>query len=238
MRNYLPVGFAKCLTKLAALCAFFIATSLSAFAGPIGVSYTVSGSAGDWTLDFSFTNNSVAGQALYFMGVSLPAQDFGSIPSGFTPCGSGSCVSGTYGGYDNVWLDTTYPAIAGIAPGSSLSGFDVIVTAATAPTSVDWFAYTDNPSVGYIGYTGVAGSTTTSTTPEPGSLLLSWYRPARPRPIHPPRSGALLSPESSGTGIRRAGLQTRPLYLRSRRSPTSTFFLSPRKLIRAPGEAC
>jgi hypothetical protein len=116
-------------------------------ADAVGVSYTVSGSSGAWILDFSVTNNVNAGQDVYFFGVLLPTQDIVGSPTGFVNCASG-CTTTTwnpsdhFGGpdltYNNLWLNGhSTPVLFG----NTLSGFDVGVSSAIAPTSVEWFAY-------------------------------------------------------------------------------------------------
>ncbi len=161
--------------------------SFSLSAGPINVSYTVAGSPGNWTLDFSVNNNIVgaANQDFYFFGVQLSATDITGTPASFStympynPSG----IGGANITYNNVWLVTAYPNIGTNAlPGTTTSGFDVTITDAVAPTSVNWFASTD----GADPYTGggnlnvpVPGNplfedaaTQTGATPEPSTLVL------------------------------------------------------------------
>jgi hypothetical protein len=200
------ICLAKFFAKLAALGALLIVASVGAFASPVGVSYTVSGSSGDWTLDFSVTNNVTAGQNVYFFGVSLPAQDIVGTPAG-AMAGCSSCVSGTwnpyangFGGpnttYNNVWISFS------LGFGSTLSGFEVQDNSSAAPTSVQWFAYSADPTFppgsypytgggeftytgscfGYTsclqeeeenpGFAGTAFVAGAAPTPEPSSLLL------------------------------------------------------------------
>jgi hypothetical protein len=54
-----------CLAVVAAL------SSTAHAAPPIAVSYTVTGTSGDWNLDFTFANNitGASNQGLYFLGV-------------------------------------------------------------------------------------------------------------------------------------------------------------------------
>jgi hypothetical protein len=165
---------------LAALVSF----SRVSFADPVDVGYTVSGSANDYTLSFSVTNNLNGTNDIYFFGVALPATDIVGSPASWGPYANGDngWNNAAYGGnsttYNNVWCCNLS---AGIVPGATASGFSILDTAdAVAPTSVDWFAFayggtwtgggnffTDsNP-----GFQGDA-STTVSATPEPSSLML------------------------------------------------------------------
>lgn len=150
---------------------------------PPTVSYAVTGSSQDYTLDFTVDNNT--NQVLYFFGVSVPDSDV----TGASSVGGGWCTSPVCDtpwitdasaiSFNNVWV-----ANDGISAGASASGFTVLDTVdATAPTGVDWFAYTiggytagDSSYTGggnYDGDTnplflGVAGA----PVPEPGSLSL------------------------------------------------------------------
>ena len=81
--------------------------------------------------------------------------------------------------YDNNWI-TSSP---GIASGSSLSGFRVLLTSLTAPTSVQWFAY-EQGGEDYNGsdafnkgsYPGFEGTASVqSTVPEPASVALMGF---------------------------------------------------------------
>jgi hypothetical protein len=163
-----------------AVAALLVASALPA--DPLGVSYTVGGSPGDWALDFSVANN-IAGapnQSFYFFGVDLSATNITGSPVSFTP--DFPFNPSPYGGpdetYNNVWL---YDApVATQLPGTTTSGFDVTISDSVAPTSVDWFAFTadTNLAPSYTGggnfngafnpgFSGVA-----SEVPEPSTLGL------------------------------------------------------------------
>lgn len=151
---------------------------------PPTVTYTVAGSSGDFTLDFTVHNNT--NQSLYFFGVLLPETDVTGSPSAdwCGPCDtpwSNASNGGSNIVYNNNWIlynDT----IGNIEPGTSLDGFTALDTAAVAPASIDWFAYTVDAGQGP--YTGVGSfsisenpgfegtATTTSTVPEPASISL------------------------------------------------------------------
>jgi hypothetical protein len=144
---------------------------------PPTVTFTVSGSSGDWTLDFSVTNNT--DQNLYLFAVQLPTSDITAFPTGWT--GADGTVTSPVGPatYDDSW--STTEAVS-ILPGGTLSGFDALDTAASAPTSVPWIAATcDNTFFAECGgspYTGPGNELTPdnavfeSAVPEPGSIFL------------------------------------------------------------------
>lgn len=153
------------LKAIAALCVSVAVTSLSALASPVGVSYTVSGSSSDWTLNFSVTNNVNSGQVVYFFGVLLPAQDILNSPDGSVNFVGGSLATvwnpsldgngGPNLTYNNLWRNPKPNGSIGIVFGDTLSGFEVQVDTLTAPTSVQWFAYafddTPNGTSPYLG---------------------------------------------------------------------------------------
>ena len=141
------------------------------------VSFNVSGSSGDWTLDFSVTNTLGDSNDIYFFGVDLPAGITAS-PSVWDPSASwnNSLNGGSSTNYNNVWL--TNPSGGNvILDGHTLSGFDVHDTSATAPTSVQWFAYAANGTyLGgdnfYYAYNpGFEGFASPSSVPLPPSVL-------------------------------------------------------------------
>lgn len=156
--------------------------SASAAAQPVQVSYTTSGSAGNWLLDFSVFNNiPLASQGLYFFGVMLGAVDVLGSPSGFQQWSGGAPWDNATGIiYDNNWFDGTFN---GLPSGTTANGFVARVTTATAPTSVQWFAYSFSqtgesynlPDALYNGvnpgFDGVARSSSVAV-PEPSSLAL------------------------------------------------------------------
>lgn len=125
------------------------------------VTYTVSGSSGDWALDFTLTDNT--DQNLYFFGVLLPATDQTGTPTGWVGFGSDVNNSGRGGSstnYNNNWINADSGA-GNLTPGNSLGGFDALVTTAAAPTSVQFFASTCDatflpqaPECGGSAYTG------------------------------------------------------------------------------------
>ncbi len=139
---------AKCFGKLAVLCIFLVVASASAFAGPVGVTYTVSGSSGDWILDFSVTNNINSGQVVYGFGIVAPTHDVTSVPTGWQDC-NGGCTS-TSNNFSGIGgPNITFNDIFHISPSSSnaipfgdtLSGFQAVFNTVSAPTSIEWYAF-------------------------------------------------------------------------------------------------
>jgi hypothetical protein len=141
------------LWKPVLICAAAIAGASNAAAGPITVYYQTTGSAGNWTLDFIVSNN-LAGspdQALYLFGVLLSAPNVVGSPAAYDPTAITTWDNSSLGGsstqYNNVWLDAS---ASNLLPGSTLSGFEVEVTDALPPQSVQWFAMTFG-STQYLG---------------------------------------------------------------------------------------
>jgi hypothetical protein len=168
------------LWKPLLICAAAVAAASNAVAGPISVGYQTTGLAGNWTLDFVVRNNlpGAPDQDLYLFGVLLSAPNVVGSPAGYDPTLIGTWDNSSYGGsstqYNNVWLDVS---VSQLLPGSILSGFEVKVTDATPPLSVQWFAFTvgNTPYLGggnfgdpsNPGFEGVG-----SPVPEPGAGVL------------------------------------------------------------------
>lgn len=150
------------LSRLAIACAFLAVAATSAMAAPIGVTYTVSGSAGAWMLDFSLTNNINSGQVVYFFGIVAPTQDITNLPTGWTNCANG-CTTTTFNfsgaGGPNITFNDIFHAGALSADtipfGNTLSGFDVEINSVAPPTSIQWFVagadITPNGTSPYLG---------------------------------------------------------------------------------------
>jgi hypothetical protein len=120
----------------------FTTLSTSLIAQPV-LTYSVSGSSGDYTLDFT-VNNTTPGtqtQDIYLFGVDVPNGSFTGGPAGYATSGS----------FDNATvnlLDSTYSLLPS---GTTLSGFDVFDSSATAPTSVPYYAYGYDFGADYTG---------------------------------------------------------------------------------------
>lgn len=145
------------------------------------VSYTVSGSSGAYTLDFTVQNNFLSGEGdIYFFGVLLDTgRNIVGSPASWDPNAWTTWDNTPYGGsstiYNNNWIDFASDS-TDISPGASLSGFQAMYTGATAPTQVAFFAYAyqgtyggndyfnnpDNP-----GFEGMA-----APVPEPATFAL------------------------------------------------------------------
>ena len=136
---------------------FLFGTVEAAKANPVDVSFTVSGSAGNWVYDFSVTNNLGAGTELYLFGVRLPDAVAGSIvyPTGWIASSPGGYNPSIYGGtntnYNVLWITCSSSAVCdnqyGIFDGQTLSGFQISDSGLTALTSVSWMAV----DAGYYG---------------------------------------------------------------------------------------
>jgi hypothetical protein len=179
------------LAPTALLIGFALQTPLTA--SPINVSYTTTGSPGDWTLNFSVNNNLIGfpGQFLFLFGVLLSSNDsVGSAPyffayGSFDPVGLG----GPDINYNNVWLGNG-PEISYL-PGTTASGFEAVDSDAVAPSSNEWYVFTtcdisgfcflDSPYTGSgsfyndpshygTGFDGVAMPT--NAAPEPSTFAL------------------------------------------------------------------
>jgi hypothetical protein len=158
------------------------ALSVGAFAQRMPtVSYTVSGSAGNWTLDFSVKSNFLNGEGnFYFFGVLLDTgRNIAGSPAGWDPNTWTSWNNSGFGGsnnnYNNNWIDLSFGA-TNIAPGATLGGFKAVSTAASAPTAVNWFAFAANGTYGgndnfnsstNPGFEGVANA-----VPEPATMAV------------------------------------------------------------------
>ncbi len=165
----------KLMLSMAALTATMVA---SAQRMPT-VDYTISGSSGNWTLDFNVTNNFFSGEGnLYFFGVLLSAPGIVGSPANWDPNMWPSWDNSPYGGsstiYNNNWIN--FSTVNDITPGTSLSGFQVLVTDLNAPTSVQWFAFAYNGVYGgndffnnssNPGFEGIA-----NPVPEPATMAV------------------------------------------------------------------
>lgn len=152
----------------------------AASAAPV-VTYSVSGSAGNWTLDFSVQNTlNPAGMDIYFFGVELDTgRNIAGSPAGFDPDVWTSWDNLGYGGsstvYNNNWIDFSF---GNLLPGNTVSGFQAIYTGASVPSSVKYFCYGYDPSGGQYNGTdnfnnqGNPGFEGTAYVPAPASLAV------------------------------------------------------------------
>ncbi len=180
---------------IAAFSALMMATG-AARAYPVDASYTYSGSAGNWLVDFTFTNNiTQAGNwSLYFGGIRLGNTNNVGSPAGYIPWVNYD-ATGLPGPqpanpiiYDNTWINLAANPNT-LLPGTSLSGFRAISDEIDAPTSIPWLVFAVNHDVngaelaytlgdniyrsGNPGFQGFAvGSPVDNTVPEPGTMAL------------------------------------------------------------------
>jgi hypothetical protein len=105
------------------------------------VSFTATGSNGNWTLDFSVTNTlGVDGLDIYYFGVALDAIDQTSPSSNWGNYNNGRVVGGIT--FNTVWTNSDFYLPSGlIQEGQTLSGFQVTDSAQTVPDFVPWFAF-------------------------------------------------------------------------------------------------
>jgi hypothetical protein len=133
----------KCL-MVCVLAGMMAMISTTSFGAPI-VSYSVSGSSGNWTLDFSVTNTLGGHNGIYIFGVLLPEHNITGVPENWYE----NYISYTWnnkdlGGFDidynNIWGSNRNDVDA-IFNGQTLSGFEALVTTDLAPTSVPWYVF-------------------------------------------------------------------------------------------------
>lgn len=115
-------------------------------AAPVELSYTVTGSPGDWTLDFSVANNYPNTFVFQFhtlvnWGGDVPSPANwhpSSIPVSFEQYGASSTV------YNLSWYNKEFnPPLIG--SGQTLSGFQAHVVDQQAPFRVAWLAWAYSP---------------------------------------------------------------------------------------------
>jgi len=176
----------KAMGLAAGIVLMFALSAPHANADAVGVAYTVTGSANNWTLDFTVTNNipAAADEKIYFFGVDISPTDVTGIPAGWGQYGSTwNTSTGGEGIGDNITFpDAWITGSTGVASGASLSGFEVLDTAAMAPTDVAWFAYGiggdytgDWNYFGNLrnpGFQGDSSISSTPTIPEPSTNVL------------------------------------------------------------------
>ena len=129
----------KTLMLGALACAF----GTSAVAAPF-VQFYLSGSSGDWTLDFEVTNNlGVNNLDIYFFGVQLESRNIVGSPPNWDPNAWTTWDNSPYGGsntiYNNNWIIFGGPDM--IQNGETLNGFKAKSSNAGTPANVKWFAF-------------------------------------------------------------------------------------------------
>ena len=150
------------------------------FAQPV-ITYTSSGTPGNYTLDFTVNNTTPGTQGfdIYFFGVLVNGQVSGS-PSGYYPAYYSNIHTVEVTGpaynwqFNNDWIDPTYSAMP---TGTTLSGFDVSDADQNAPTSVQYFAFGYG---GGLAYTGAGNENLSSPSNSP--LFVGYALAAVPEP--------------------------------------------------------
>ncbi len=110
----------------------------------IFVDYEVSGTPGNYVLEFRVANNIPASynQGIYFWGVDLPNNTPQGSPSGWADWNgtwNNSGQGGSSRDYTSNWLDS-----APIMPGNYLNGFTVVV--ASIPETIHYFVFAQPPA--------------------------------------------------------------------------------------------
>ena len=148
--------------------------------------YTAMGSAGDWNLEFTLTNNLLPGEGdLYFFGVLLDTgRQIVAAPANWDTERFRTWSNQSYGGsstiYNNVWLNL-YSRPDDILSAQSKSGFIAHTNSIVAPSSLSFFSFAAdgvyNGNGNYSnywnpGFEGTAVLTTTSSVPEPAAFAI------------------------------------------------------------------
>ena len=162
--------------------ALVTAAGAAAAAKPVDMTFTVTGTPGDWTLNFDVANNMTGTDlSLYFVGVAVDGGTVAGNPLDFSSTAYPTWNNVVYGGsdftYNGVWINNGHVDYAG----QNLGGFLVNTTSVAAPTSVEWFAFfsgseyvglsslnTENGNPGFGGF----ASPMVSSVPEPSSFAL------------------------------------------------------------------
>lgn len=169
------------ITILSLVLVFGLFASSASAVPTILVEYEVSGTPGNYVLDFEVANNIPVSynQGVYFWGVDLPDNTPQGSPSGWVDwpgTWNNSAQGGSSRSYTSNWLDS-----APITSGNYLNGFTVAV--ASIPETIYFFAFAQTPwgeeGVAYDGDDSFYQEDLTSrfegtaeVIPEPSSMLL------------------------------------------------------------------
>ena len=182
------MNISKQLTKTALAGAMTLALSWAS-AAPVDVGVSTTGSAGDWTFDFTVANNIFHPEdaQIFLFAVEFGGPgDMVGAPFTFLPVGPISALpsdGGPVADYSFGWIDIGLDSDDGVHldPGTSLGGFAIHTDSLTAPGSISWIvaAYAgdddindDDPAgLGYVTYQGVI-TTGVSAVPEPSTYAL------------------------------------------------------------------
>jgi hypothetical protein len=163
---------------LVAVCLSTLSTGL--LAQPV-MNYTVSGTSGNYTLDFTINNTTPGTQGfdIYFFGVLVNGVASGS-PLGFNSSYYSTIHTVEADGpafnwpFNNTWID---PANTVLPTGTTLSGFEVSDTDQSAPTSVQYFAFGENNGLIYTGPGAVPDSSNPSNPLFVGNAVIAVPEP-------------------------------------------------------------
>ena len=118
-------------------------TWTTAHADPVDVTCAISGSPGNWLLDFAVSDHLGGTNNLYLFGVVSSQRDITASPTGWDPNALNGYNPSGYGGsntnYNNVWLTGPFGSTT-IVPGQTLSSFRVSSSDTAMPTNVRWMA--------------------------------------------------------------------------------------------------
>jgi len=164
------------MKKILVLTLLLLGCSQASYSVPL-VTYTTTGTSGNYTLDFTLTNtiDPSYDKNLYFWEVNLAPNSIGS-PNGWGQWNNGlswNTASGTT--YQSVWSG------AYLSPGASISGFTV--NAFAIPLDIKFYAYAYGSSIYALsdsfnspstnpGFEGTATLAGSSSDPEPAALML------------------------------------------------------------------
>ena len=143
-------------------------------AAPVDTWFTVSGTSGNWTLNFDVANNLTGTDlSLYFFGVAVDGGTVTANPLDFSSTAYPTWNNVVYGGadktYNGVWINNGHVDYAG----ESLDGFVVHSTSVLAPTSVEWFAFFSGSQ-----YSGLSNLSTEDGNPGFGGMASSVPEPS------------------------------------------------------------
>jgi len=183
------MNISKHLTKTALAGAMSLALSWASAAAPVDVSVATTGSAGDWTFDFTVANNIFTPEdaQIFLFAIEYGGPgDMVGAPFTFLPVGAITALpsdGSPPADYSFGWIDIGLDSDDGahLDPGTSFSGFTIHTDSINLPGSFSWIvaAYTkdddrhdDDPAgLGYVTYQGVIDNSVTAV-PEPSTYAL------------------------------------------------------------------
>ena len=146
----------KSLGKKGLGAVLFVVFGLGRFSSNVSaipiVTYAVSGTSGNYTLDFTVNNTGTLGFDIYLFTV-LANGSISGAPAGYHTSSYNTVHYWDIGGtqnspFNNLWIDPTYTVLP---TGTTLSGFTVNVSDVTAPTSIIYSACGEDNGMIYTG---------------------------------------------------------------------------------------